>query len=244
MITIKKSVLYVLASQMFMGAILQGEEPQKVADEPVIPSQFFTREKQASLTPDDVLAKLKERNKDFVKGNLTVRNTSERIRKAVSGQFPGAVILSCVDSRVPVEDVFHSGIGDLFVARVAGNTANAEILGSLEFSCKVAGSKVVLVMGHNNCGAIRSAIDNVQMGNITALLHPIRQAMETIKDFDGERSSRNPAFVEAVCRENIRYVIRDIREKSPILKEMEDNKEIYIVGAEYYLESGEVQFLD
>jgi carbonic anhydrase len=244
MITIKKSVFCVLASQIFIGALLHAEETKKAAEELVIPTQFFTREKQASLTPEDVLAKLKERNKDFVNENLTVRNTSERIRKAVSGQYPGAVILSCLDSRIPVEDVFHSGIGDLFVARVAGNTSNPEILGSLEFACKVAGSKVIVVMGHDNCGAIRSAIDNVQMGNITALLHPIRQAMETITDFEGEKSSRNPAYVEAVCRANVRYTIQSIRENSPILKEMEANKEIYIVGAEYYLDTGEVEFWD
>src|SRR5690606_22604928 len=120
-------------------------------------------------TPEAMLSKLKARNHDFVEGNLTIRNTSKRIRKAAGGQHPGAVILSCVDSRVPVEDVFHSGIGDLFVARVAGNTANPEILGSLEFACNVAGAKVIVVLGHNNCGAVRSAIDDVKIGNITAM---------------------------------------------------------------------------
>lgn len=215
------------------------------ADEPeVIGPQFLTAEAQAELTPEYVLNKLKERNLDFVKGNLTVRNTSERIRKAAEAQHPAAVVLSCLDSRVPVEDVFHSGIGDLFVARVAGNTSNPEILGSLEFACMVAGARVVLVMGHENCGAIKAAIDNVETGNITATLRPIRRAVEVTAEVEGERSSENRLFVEEVTRENVRNVLREIRENSEILKEMEENGAILLVGAVYDMESGLVNFLD
>lgn len=210
----------------------------------VIPPRFFTAERQAQLTPERMLEKLKERNQEFAKGEMTLRNTSERVRKAANGQYPGAVILSCLDSRVPVEDVFHSGIGDLFVARVAGNTANPEVLGSLEFACNVAGAKVIVVMGHNNCGAVKAAIDDVQVGNITAMLRPIRTAVEKLSDFEGEKTSGNAGFVEAVCRENVRTVIDEIRAKSPILKEMEEQKKIAIVGAEYLLESGVVEFFD
>lgn len=209
--------------------------------QPILPD-FITAKKQTKLTPENVLAGLKKRNKEFVEGSLTVRNTSARIRKAAAGQYPGAVILSCLDSRVPVEDVFHSGIGDLFVARVAGNTSNPEILGSLEFACKVAGAKVIVVMGHESCGAVKSAIDNVKLGNITATLKPIRSAVANLSRFEGEKTSGNPDFVEAVCRENVKNVIREIRKKSPILKEMAANKEILIVGAEYRLDSGNVEF--
>lgn len=141
------------------------------------------QEIQAKLTPDLVLDILKKRNQEYVDDNLTIRNTSARIRKASLGQYPGAVILSCLDSRVPVEDVFHCGIGDLFVARVAGNIANEDILGSLEYGCKVSGAKLIVVLGHEHCGAIKSAIDNVKLGNITALLSKIRPALDSIKDF-------------------------------------------------------------
>lgn len=232
-----------LAIVAVFGFAAQADAEQPASDKgKVAGSQFLTAERQAQLTPEMVLTKLKERNKDFVKGNLTIRNTSQRIRKAADGQHPGAVVLSCVDSRVPVEDVFHSGIGDMFVARVAGNTSNPEILGSLEFACKVSGARVIVVMGHDNCGAVRSAIDNVKLGNITATLKPIRSAMKHITAFDGEKTSQNPKFVEAVCRENVRNVIREIRKNSPILKQMENDKEILIVGAEYYLGSGNVEF--
>ena len=213
------------------------------ADEVIVPG-FLTRDGQASLTPQAMLSTLIARNRDFVEGNLTIRNTSKRIREAAGGQHPGAVILSCLDSRVPVEDVFHSGIGDLFVARVAGNVSTPEILGSLEYACKVAGAKVIVVLGHSNCGAVKSAIDKVELGNITALLRPVRAAADKVPGFDGERTSKNAGFVEAVCRENIQHAIHEIRDKSPILKEMEAGGAILIVGAEYDLDSGTVTFLE
>ncbi len=216
---------------------------REMPEEEIFPAQFITAERQARLTPGGVLRTLRQRNRAFVSGSLTVLNTSERIREGASGQHPGAVILSCLDSRIPVEDVFASGIGDLFVARVAGNVASAEILGSLEYACRVSGAKVVVVMGHENCGAIKAAIDNVELGNITTLLRPIRSAMEKVEPFEGERNSKNPAFVTAVCHENVRNVIRCIREQSPILREMEQRKEILITGAEYHLGSGQVDFL-
>jgi carbonic anhydrase len=143
---------------------------------------------------------------------------------------------------VPVEDVFHCGIGDLFVARVAGNISNEDILGSLEYGCKVSGAKLIVVLGHEHCGAVKSAIDNVKLGNITALLAKIRPVVMQIDRFAGEKSSKNPEFVEAVCRQNILNTIKTIRMKSPILKEMEDKGEIKIVGAEYHMETGRVDF--
>ena len=208
----------------------------------VIDDEFLNKEVQAQLTPDFVLNTLKHRNLAYTTDNMIIRNTSERIRKASLGQYPGAVILSCLDSRVPVEDVFHCGIGDLFVARVAGNISNEDILGSLEYGCKVSGAKLIVVLGHEYFGVIKSAIDNVKLGNITALLSKIRPAVLDVESFSGDKTSKNPEFVEAVCRQNILNTIRVIRAKSPILADMEKKGEIKIVGAEYHMESGKVDF--
>jgi carbonic anhydrase len=148
-----------------------------------------------------------------------------------------------VDSRVPVEDVFDRGIGDLFVARVAGNFVNEDILGSMEFACKVSGSKLVLVMGHEHCGAVKAAIDDVKLGNITAMLQKIRPAVDNVT-YDGERNSGNQEFVHDVSVSNVQSTINEIRLRSPILKEMEDNGQIRIVGAVYDMDNGKVEWLD
>ena len=213
-----------------------------VSKNDVINTGFLNKEAQSKLTVDSVLRILKEGNQDYTSDNMVIRNTSERIRKASLGQYPAAVILSCLDSRVPVEDVFHCGIGDLFVARVAGNISNEDILGSLEYGCKVSGAKLIVVLGHEHCGAIKSAIDNVKLGNITALLAKIRPVLMQIDSFPGDKTSKNPDFVEAVCRQNVLNTIKTIRAKSPILLEMENKGEIKIVGAEYHMETGRVDF--
>lgn len=218
---------------------------EQIPKDEILVNKVLTAEEQASLTPIDVINILKEGNEDFINDHLTVRNNSERVRDAAMGQYPKAVILSCLDSRVPVEDVFHRGIGDIFVARVAGNIVNPDILGSLEYACKVSGSKVVVVLGHEYCGAIKSAIDDVKLGNITTLLAKIRPAVEVAgNNFQGETTSSNPDFVEAVCHHNIELAVQEIRDKSPILKEMEDNGEIMIVGAVYNIHTGKVDFFD
>ncbi len=210
----------------------------------ILTNKVLTKEEQDKLTPDKVLEVLKTGNEEFVNDDLTVRNNSERVRDAAMGQYPKAVVLSCLDSRVPVEDVFHRGIGDIFVARVAGNIVNEDILGSLEYACKVSGSKLIVVLGHEYCGAIKSAIDDVKLGNITPLLSKVRPAVEHAKGhFEGDHSSKNPAFVEAVCHDNVELTIKEIRTKSPILKEMEDKGEIKIVGGIYDMETGKVEFL-
>lgn len=209
----------------------------------IIDESFLTEKLQSKLTPDTVFSILQHRNKEYVEDNLTIRNTSERIRKASLGQFPGAVVLSCLDSRVPVEDVFHSGIGDMFVARVAGNISNEDILGSLEYACKVSGAKVVMVLGHEHCGAIKSAVDNVELGNITGLLAKIKPAITRTANFQGDKSSKNPAYLEAVTKSNVLQTIDNIRKNSSILREMEEKKEIKIVGGEYHMETGKVEFL-
>ena len=208
-------------------------------------NKVLTAEEQAQLTPDKVIEILKKGNEEFINNQLTVRNNTERVKDAANGQFPEAVILSCLDSRVPVEDVFHRAIGDIFVARVAGNIVNPDILGSMEFACKVSGAKLVVVLGHEHCGAIKSAISNVELGNITELLSKIKPAVVHSKEhFDGETSASNPEFVELVCHTNVELMLDEIRKNSPILKEMEDNGEIKIVGAMYDLHTGKVNFFE
>ena len=224
--------------------VAHSENSIETSNESVVKNSVLTAEEQAKLTSDIVLDMLKAGNQDFVAENLTIRNNSQRVRAAVSGQYPKAAIVSCLDSRVPVEDIFHQGIGDLFVARVAGNFVNTDILGSLEYACKVSGSKLIVVLGHEHCGAIKSAIDDVKLGNITAMLEKIKPAVNNAsKGFEGEKTSKNHEFVETVCAHNIHHAIEEIRSKSPILKEMEDNGEIKIVGGLYHMETGKVEFL-
>ncbi|OYX24238.1 MAG: carbonic anhydrase [Flavobacteriales bacterium 32-35-8] len=205
--------------------------------------EVLTKEQRDALSPDDVIKSFKEGNERFVTNELTARDHSAQVRKSAIGQFPKAVVLSCIDSRVPVEDVFDRGIGDIFVGRVAGNFVNEDLLGSMEFGCKVAGAKVILVLGHEHCGAIKSAIDDVKLGNITAMLSKIRPAVEKVK-YEGERTSGNPEFVHQVCESNVKNTIEQIRINSPILKEMEDNGQIKIVGGVYDMDSGKVTFLE
>jgi len=217
----------------------------EVQTDHILNNSVLTKAEQDKLTPDQVLTILKQGNEEFVNDNLTVRNNTERVRDAALGQYPKAVVLSCLDSRVPVEDVFHRGIGDIFVARVAGNVVNNDILASLEYACKVSGSKLVVVLGHEYCGAIKSAIGDVQLGNITSLLGKIKPAVDKTKaDFKGEKSSKNPEFVEAVCNHNVHLAIDEIRAKSPILKEMESKGEIKIIGGVYDMKTGKVNFFN
>lgn len=211
----------------------------------ILTSDVLSAEQQAKLTPANVLDRLKKGNKDFMEDHLTIRNTTERVRKASLGQYPKAVILSCLDSRVPVEDVFHSGIGNLFVARVAGNIVNEDILGSLEYGCKVSGAKLILVLGHEYCGAITSAIKQVQMGNITHLLNKIQPAVAMAgHTFKGEKNAANEAFVEVVCNANVLLAMEQIRKQSPILNEMENKGEIIIIGGVYNMKTGRVEFFE
>lgn len=206
-------------------------------------THVMTKEQQEALTPDQVLNEFIEGNKRFNTGNSIPRDLSIQARKSAPGQYPKAVILSCLDSRVPVEDVFDQGLGDIFVGRVAGNFVNEDLLGSMEFACKVAGAKLIVVMGHQHCGAVKGAIDDVKLGNITAMLVKIKPAVEMSKDFPGEQKSKNDEYVKHVCENNVKYAIQQIREKSPILKEMEDKGEIKIVGTFYRLTDGILEFV-
>lgn len=213
-------------------------------EEPQLLTTVLTKEEQQALTPEGVLQELKEGNARFLSGKTIQRNQTEQVKKSASGQFPKAVVLSCVDSRVPVEEVLDQGIGDLFVGRVAGNFINEDLLGSMEFACKVAGAKLIMVMGHQHCGAIKGAIDEVKLGNLTTLLAKIKPAIAKSQDFKGEKNSENEAFVQDVCKNNIAIALNQIRTKSPILKEMEDKGEIKIVGAYYRVTDGTLEFVE
>lgn len=204
--------------------------------------KVLSKEEQAALTPDAVIQALKDGNDRFLRNELTARDHSAQVRNSTLSQFPKAIVLSCVDSRVPVEDVFDRGIGDLFVARVAGNFVNEDILGSMEFACKVSGSKLVLVLGHEHCGAVKAAVDDVKLGNITPMLSKIRPAVDLV-EYEGDRSSKNQEFVHMASESNVRNTIEKIRKDSPILKEMEDKGEIKIVGGLYDMDTGKVTML-
>jgi carbonic anhydrase len=206
--------------------------------------RVLSQEEQAALTPAVVLRLLKEGNGRFAAGTLTSRDHSAQVRDAVGGQFPKALVLSCVDSRIPVEDVFDLGIGDIFVARVAGNFENTDILGSMEFATKISGAKLILVLGHEDCGAVKAAIDEAQLGNITAMLENIKPAVDALADFPGEQISSNADFVHEVAVKNIQLSIEDIRERSSVLRELEEQGSLTIVGAIYNMHTGVAEFLD
>ncbi|MCK0108141.1 carbonic anhydrase family protein [Flavobacteriaceae bacterium S0825] len=207
-------------------------------------NQAITKDAQDQLTPQSVLADLMEGNQRFISGDTQSIDNKALVEQTVGGQFPKAVVLSCIDSRVPVETVLDQAIGDVFVARVAGNFENVDILGSMEYSCKVAGSKLVLVLGHEACGAVKAACDGVELGNITALLSNITPAVkQSAVEVEGEANSSNNEFVAKTVENNVKLTMDRIREKSPILKEMEDNGEIKIVGGVYMLSTGKVELL-
>ncbi len=209
----------------------------------IVRERVLSAEDQKMLKPDSVILSLKNGNLRFVNNDLTARDHSAMVRNASMGQYPKAVILSCVDSRIPVEDIFDKGIGDMFVARVAGNFVNVDILGSMEFGCKVSGAKLILVLGHQNCGAIKAAIDNVKMGNISEMLTKIQPAVNNAHGFNGEQTSKNADFVNYISEKNVLHTIEMIRANSPILKEMEEKGEIKIAGGFYNLKTGVVTFL-
>ena len=220
-----------------------GSMVSKSKDISSLVENVLTKEEQDALSPDMVIQSLKEGNTRFINNDLTARNHSAQVREAVKAQYPKAIVLSCVDSRVPVEDVFDRGIGDVFVARVAGNFVNEDILGSMEFACKVSGSKLIVVLGHEHCGAIKAAVDNVELGNITSMLSKIKPAVDDVK-YSGDRTSKNQEFVHMVSESNVTNTIEEIRKGSSILKEMEELGEIKIVGALYDMDTGKVDFLE
>ena len=208
-------------------------------------SQTQTAETQQDITPALALDLLKQGNARFRAQQPLARDFAQQVAATATGQYPFAVVLSCIDSRVPAEIVFDQGIGDIFSACVAGNFVNEDILGSMEFACKVAGVKLVVVLGHTSCGAIKGACDDVQLGNLTNLLAKLKPAVDAVQTADGEdRSSANTDFVNRVATENVHATIREIRSASPVIQEMETAGTIAIVPAMYSVANGEVTFLE
>jgi carbonic anhydrase len=204
----------------------------------------LTKEMQAAITPSMALDILKEGNKRFMNNLKANRNLLQQANETSDGQHPFAVILSCIDSRTSAELIFDQGLGDIFSVRIAGNIINEDILGSMEFACKVAGSKIIVVLGHTKCGAVKGACDHVEMGNLTALLSKIQPAVYDEKTVTENRNSGNAEFVEKVASINVKRTVHAIMERSPILKEMIQAGTIGIVGGTHDITSGEVNFYE
>ncbi len=199
---------------------------------------------QALITPTDALELLFEGNERFTGKSPFKRNLNEQVRQTAKGQYPFAAVVSCIDSRIPTEIVFDQGIGDIFNARIAGNFVNEDILGSLEFACKLAGSKLIVVMGHTSCGAVKGACDHAKLGNLTQMLDKIAPAVNATATQPGEdRSSNNLDFVNRVAIENVKRTVQKIKSDSEVLREMAEKGEIAIVGAMYDVASGKVNLV-
>ncbi|TXE12842.1 carbonic anhydrase [Seonamhaeicola algicola] len=205
-----------------------------------------TQETQATMTPDKSLQFLKEGNQRFVQNLKANRNLLEQVNDTKEGQFPFATILSCIDSRVSAELVFDQGLGDIFSVRIAGNFVNEDILGSMEFACKLAGTKLIVVLGHTSCGAVKGACDHAEMGNLTKLIQKITPAVNATTEPKDEslRNSKNLDFVDSVSKKNVELTIERIHNESPILSEMEKNGDIKIIGAMYDINTGAVNFYE
>ena len=207
----------------------------------VVYAAALTKAQRDTMSPDDIIALMKKGNERFRLGQESPHDYLAQQRATATGQYPAAAILSCIDSRAPAETIMDLGIGDCFNARVAGNVSNDDIVGSLEFACKVAGAKVVLVMGHTACGAIKGAIDNVQLGRLTGLLAKIRPAVDATQ-YQGERSAKNYGFVDAVARKNVELTMAEISRRSTVLADLERSGAVRIAGAMYNIETGLVEF--
>jgi carbonic anhydrase len=205
-----------------------------------------TAESQSKLSPKEAIELLKEGNKRFVSREMRERDLLAQVEETSKGQFPFACIVGCIDSRVPATTVFDQGIGSLFVATVAGNIINEDILGSLEFGCAAAGSKAIIVLGHTSCGAVKGACDSVELGNLTSLLSKINASVkETVEPSDpAMRNSSNLPFVNEVAKNNVLRSVENIRVKSNVLRRLEEEGKITIVGAMYDVGTGKVSFLD
>jgi carbonic anhydrase len=240
----------ILAFALCAGALYVGCAPSqdavpaaRSAPEPV--KEVLTAEAQQALTPAQVLADLKEGNRRFVEGRLTPRDYLAQASATAAGQFPKAILLSCVDSRVPPEIIFDQGIGDLFVGRVAGNVEDVNMLGSIEFATKAAGAKLIVVLGHSACGAIKGAADGVEMANLTDLLDEFDAVLDAVRaSNDGPGDSSDAEFINRVVEENVRQTMSDLVSRSSILSELIESGEVGIAGGVYDLATGRVAWLD
>jgi len=202
-----------------------------------------TKETQAATTPEKALQMLKDGNARFVQGKMLERDYMKQVKATGAGQFPFAAIVGCIDSRASSELIFDQGIGDIFSARVAGNFINDDMLGSLEFACAAAGAKLVVVVGHTECGAVKGACDDIVLGNLTQTLANIKPAVSAVSGHGSDRSSGNAAFVQAVAEKNVVLTLKRIRERSPILRGMADKGDIGLAGAMYDVHTGQVTFM-
>ena len=233
----RRRFVRLLGAAAAVGSVVGG-----LGERPAYGANTMTKEQRDKLTPDQIIGLMKQGNERFRKGGEPSPDYIAQQRATANDQHPAAVILSCIDSRAPAEIIMDLGIGDIFNSRVAGNVCNEDILGSMEFACKAAGAKVVLVMGHTSCGAIKGAIDGVQLGNLTGLLTKIRPAVEATS-LKGDRSSKNLAFVDAVAVKNVELTISSVWKNSAVLRDLDSTGAIKIVGALYNLETGVVDFL-
>jgi carbonic anhydrase len=217
-----------------------------LAARPLWADQLYITQNQnsrAAMTPQKAQQMLVDGNTRFVQDKLLARDYKQQVEVTGNGQYPFAAIVGCIDSRVPNELIFDQGIGDIFSTRVAGNFVNDDILGSLEFACALSGAKLIVVVGHSECGAIKGACDDVVFGNLTRALANIKPAVAAVPGYESDRTSKNPAFVQAVAEKNVELTLAKIRERSPILKAMADKGDIALAGAMYDVRSGEVAFM-
>jgi carbonic anhydrase len=203
-----------------------------------------TKATQEEITPELALEILKEGNKRFVNNIKAHRNLLQQVNETSKNQFPFAAILSCIDSRTSAELIFDQGLGDIFSIRIAGNILNDDILGSMEFACKIAGSKLIVVLGHTNCGAITGACDDIKLGHLSSLINKIKPSIETETQTLSNRTSKNIKFIENVTVNNVKHSVEGVRKRSSILSEMESEDKIKIVGGMYDVETGKVTFLN
>ncbi len=231
---------------LFIGCNQTNKEPNKTNDKKSTSTELITevmtKQAQEEMTPDEMLEDLLYGNERYIAGDCLNRDLQEQIKATTKGQYPKAVVLACIDSRVPVEYIFDQGIGDIFVVRVAGNIEDEALLGSIEYGLGVAGSKLLMVLGHENCGAVKSAIKKVDVGseNVTSLLNEIEPAIQRT---EGERDVKNKDYFDAVVKNNVLQTIEDIRKRSSIVRDLENNGKIKIVGAYYSLTDGRVTII-
>lgn len=240
-------LIYVLLCLLFIqsGCSKEQQKVQEPVSSEVKKNEMaLTKEKQSNLTIDEIIQQFKDGNERFLK-EVTIRHDYHKQIEQTGnqGQFPKAIVLSCIDSRAPAEVIFDKGIGDIFGTRVAGNYADEGVIGGIEYACKVAGAKVIIVLGHTDCGAVKSACDNVKLGNITYIMDEIKPAVDSVKGFDGDRTSKNKEFVKDVTKKNVQLTMKKILADSEILSELAKEDKIKVIGAVYDVITGKVEFL-
>lgn len=238
--TLRLALTAPLAAALFLASVPAAQAGgHKTAESPA-----QTRASQADLTPAEALALLKAGHERFLAGTMHERDLHAQVHATASGQYPHSVVLGCIDSRVPPEIVLDQGIGDIFTPRIAGNFANTDILGSMEFATAAAGSKVIVVLGHTACGAVKGAADGVELGNLTHTLSNLTPAIYAVDGHEGERTSKNITFVNAVAEENVQQTVQNILDRSPVMKNLVDEGKLLVVGAMHDVATGQITWYD